>query len=269
MLLDSLDAAREYAHVYIAPHLDDAVLSCGGQIAHYTARGTRVLVVTVCAASPRAGEALTPYAEHLHRTYGLGADPMAGRRAEDARALALLGCDGVHLDQLDAPYRLPPYGARGAVFDRPVPDDPLGSATHALLGQLLAQQPGAQFYVPLGVGGHVDHQIVCAEGVAHHADGANIVWYEDAPYAIQPALVEERLAALGGQFERLVVPIGPMLARKLVAIAAYGSQVPKLFRDQSMEQAMTAYAAAVAGGGDQYGELLWRRDCCDSDVPPP
>ncbi len=60
MLLESLDAAREYAHIYIAPHLDDAVLSCGGQIAQHTATGARVLVVTICAGSPKAGAALTP-----------------------------------------------------------------------------------------------------------------------------------------------------------------------------------------------------------------
>lgn len=257
MLLDSVESARDYAHVYVAPHPDDAVLSCGGQIAQHVVDGARVLVVTVCAASPRADEPLTPYAEHLHRTYGLGVDPMAGRRDEDARAFALLGCDGLQLDQLDAPYRLAAYGERGAVFGRPVPGDPLGPAVGSILDHLLAWQPAAHFYLPLGVGSHVDHQIVCAEGLARGTGGANILWYEDAPYAIRPELVAERLAVLGNRFEPLVVPIGPVLGRKLTAITAYGSQVRKLFREQSMEQAMTAYAAAV--GGDQYGERLWRQ----------
>src|SRR3712207_7315925 len=57
-------------------------------IARHTADGARVLAVTICAASPTAAEPLTPYAEHLHRTYGLGADPAAGRREEDRQALA-------------------------------------------------------------------------------------------------------------------------------------------------------------------------------------
>ena len=38
-----------YHAIYLAPHLDDAVLSCGGQIFERTARGENVLVVTVMA----------------------------------------------------------------------------------------------------------------------------------------------------------------------------------------------------------------------------
>lgn len=257
MLLDALDAARDYAHIYIAPHLDDAVLSCGGQIAQHIAAGSRVLVVTLCAASPTAGTRLTPYAEHLERTYALGADPTAGRRDEDMRALAILGCDGLHLDQFDAPYRLDAYGTRGAVFAPPVVDDPLEPATIQILNQLLAQQSQARLYLPLGVGSHVDHLVVYAAGLAVHKQGGNIVWYEDAPYAVDPELVTQRLAMLPDAFEPVVVQIGPVLGRKLEAIAAYRSQIGKLFKDPNhpMEQVMTEYAAAVAGG--QFGERLW------------
>jgi LmbE family N-acetylglucosaminyl deacetylase len=264
MLLDSLDAARDYAHIYVAPHLDDAVLSCGGQIANQVAAGARVLSVTICAASPLASAPLTPYAEHLHRTYGLGDDPAARRREEDAEALAILGCDGLHLDQLDAPYRLEAYGARSGVFGRPVPNDPLGPATLRILDQLRAQQPAARLYLPLGVGSHVDHQVVCAAGLTLHEQAADVVWYEDAPYAVDYGLVEQRLDALGGGFEPEVVEIGPVLARKLEAITAYRSQLPKLFRERPMEQVMTEYAATVAGKQGEYGERRWLRQKRDA-----
>ncbi len=261
MLLESLDAARDYAHVYIAPHLDDAVLSCGGQIAQHAAAGARVLVVTICAGSPKSGAALPPYAEHLERTYGLGADPTAGRREEDAHALALLGCDGLHLDQLDAPYRLTAYGARAAVFAPPVVDDPLGPTTLQLLDQLRAQQEGAQLYLPLGVGSHVDHLVICAAGLIAHEQGSNIVWYEDAPYAVEPDLVTQRLDMLDETFESEVARIDSMLQRKLEAISMYRSQVGKLFKERPMEQVMTEYASAVVGGYPpgvgQFGERLW------------
>jgi LmbE family N-acetylglucosaminyl deacetylase len=259
MLLDALAAATDYAHVYVAPHLDDAVLSCGGQIAQYTADGARVLAVTLCAASPLAAAPLTPYAEHLHRTYGLGSDPTAGRRQEDDEALALLGCDGLHLDQLDAPYRLAAYGERSAVFSQPVPDDPLGPATLQILQQLRAQQPQARFYLPLGIGSHVDHLVVCAAGLAFHEQGADVRWYEDAPYAVDPGLIARRLEMLDEAFEPVVVPIDGMLDRKLQAIACYRSQVGKLFRDRPMEQVMTEYAATVAGQPDRFGERHWVR----------
>lgn len=261
MLLDTLDAARDYAHIYIAPHLDDAVLSCGGQIAQHITSGTRVLVVTLCAASPTAGTRLTPYAEHLERTYGLGADPTAGRRDEDARALAILGCDGLHLDQFDAPYRLDTYGTRGAVFAPPVPDDPLGPATIQILNRLQAQQSQARMYMPLGVGSHVDHLVVCAAGLTVYNQGGNVVWYEDAPYAVEPEHVSQRLAMLPDRFEPTVVEIASTIESKLQAIAAYRSQIGKLFKDPAhpMEQVMTEYAAAVAGDEAKFGERLWHR----------
>ncbi len=256
MLLTSLDEAQAYQHIYVAPHLDDAVLSCGGQIARYVAEGARVLAVTLCAATPREDQ-LTPYARHLHGTYGLGDDPMAGRRQEDIDAVALLGCDGLHLDQLDAPYRLEAYGQRGAVFGRPVADDPLGTATRRVLDQLHTQQPSATLYLPLGVGMHVDHQVVCAEALAAHARGLPVVWYEDAPYAVSPEAVQERLDDLARPFTPHTVAIDTTLDRKLAAIAAYGSQVGKLFKDRPMTEVMTDYAEAVSGASGQYAERLW------------
>jgi LmbE family N-acetylglucosaminyl deacetylase len=254
MLLRSLDDARDYEHVVVAPHLDDAALSCGGQIARWRSEGARVLAVTLCAATPRPDQ-LTPYALHLHSTYNLGDDPMQGRRQEDANALAILDCDGLHLDQLDAPYRLLAYGQRGAVFGRPVADDPLGPATHRVLDQLHRQQPSARLYLPLGVGMHVDHQVVCAEALA--ARGLPIVWYEDAPYAVQQTTVQERLLDLAQPFEPRLIDITPTLAAKLDAIAAYTSQIPKLFRDRPMVEVMTAYAAALAHTPGRFAERLW------------
>lgn len=259
ILLASLDAAQNYQHVYLAPHLDDATLSCGGQIIQQTSTGAKVLVVTVCAASPPADAELTPYAQHLHRTLGLGDDPTAQRREEDRQALARLGCDGLHLDQLDAPYRVAAYGLRHAVFAAPVPDDPLGLAATEILMQIQRQQPSARLYVPLGVGLHVDHQIICSAGFTLQERGATVVWYEDAPYATDPDAVALRLQMLPGQFAPQVVDIGAALDRKLSAIAAYRSQLGKLFREAPMEQVMSEYARVVAGMEGQFGERLWLR----------
>src|SRR3712207_2574975 len=102
MLLPSLRDAQQYAHVYIPPHLDDAVLSCGGRIALQCDGGARVLVVTICAGSAPHDAELSPFARHLHHAWALGDDPIAKRREEDVAALGVLGCDGLHLEQLDA-----------------------------------------------------------------------------------------------------------------------------------------------------------------------
>src|SRR4030042_1739567 len=73
------------SHVYLAPHLDDAVFSCGGLIARQTANDEAVTVVTVCAGDTPVGE-LTPFAVELHRQWGGAGSPIAARRAEDRMA---------------------------------------------------------------------------------------------------------------------------------------------------------------------------------------
>ena len=54
-------------HLYLSPHFDDAALSCGGQIATFTAAGQSVLVVTITGGDPPAdaradGEIAPPWA---------------------------------------------------------------------------------------------------------------------------------------------------------------------------------------------------------------
>jgi LmbE family N-acetylglucosaminyl deacetylase len=260
MLLPSLNAAHGYPQIYIAPHLDDVVLSCGGRIALQRDAAERVLVVTICAGSPAADADLSPFAHYLHGAWALGDDPVAQRRAEDAAALKVLRCDGLHLAHLDAPYRQPEYGERGAVFGTPAPGDPLLPTAQSILHQLHQQQPTARVYVPLGIGNHVDHQLVYAAGVALHDTGGDVVWYEDAPYAAkQPEAISARLESLPEHLDPDMVEIEPVLERKLRAIRCYASQLVELFGTTPMEQIMTEYAAAVAGHTGGYGERVWRR----------
>lgn len=259
MLLPSIHHAADYAHVYVAPHLDDAALSCGGRIARQCEAGERVLVVTLCAGSPPPGVVLSPFAQYLHGAWALGDDPMAQRRREDAAALTVLGCDGLQLNQLDAPYRVAQYGEGDNWRGTPVPNDLLLFAALESMQQLWQQQPHARLYVPLGVGNHVDHQLVCTAGLALHAAGAEVVWYEDAPYvAKDPQAITARLHALPEGFVPEVVEINAVVERKLAAICCYASQMKELFGDQAMKQVMTRYAAAVANN-DGFGERVWHR----------
>ncbi|MBA4379671.1 MAG: PIG-L family deacetylase, partial [Anaerolinea sp.] len=55
--------------IYISPHLDDAVLSCGGLIWEQSHAGTQVEIWTVCTGDPPEGP-LSPFAEVLHAEWG-------------------------------------------------------------------------------------------------------------------------------------------------------------------------------------------------------
>lgn len=259
MLIPSLEQAHGYAAIVVAPHLDDAALSCGGTIAGLRDAHVAVLAVVLCAGSPPADAELTPFARYLHDAWALGDDPIARRRAEDAAALEILGCDGLHLDLLDAPYRVSAYGEGDAWRGAVAADDPLIHDAERVLAQLYAQNPAARIWAPLGVGHHVDHQVVCAAGRRLFDRGADVRWYEDAPYAAKnPRALPDRLAELGWTVAPELTPIDAALERKLRAIDAYRSQIVELFGAADPHAIMTGYAAQVGAPIGWAAERSWR-----------
>ncbi|UCG23914.1 MAG: PIG-L family deacetylase, partial [Chloroflexota bacterium] len=81
-----------YNLIYLSPHLDDAVLSCAGQIYQAVEAGRSVLIVTVMAGDASTAE-LSPFAQSLHERWEVASDAVAVRREEDKAASELLGVD--------------------------------------------------------------------------------------------------------------------------------------------------------------------------------
>jgi LmbE family N-acetylglucosaminyl deacetylase len=249
-----------YDRIYLAPHLDDAALSCGGAIAQHTAAGGRALVVTLCTAAPPPAGPFSSFAEEVHAEWGLAPDQVVrARLAEDDLALARLGADTYRASCLDAIYRVPAaYNSRTTLFGTPVAGDPLFLAARQLVAELRRRAPTATIYAPLGVGNHVDHQIVLAAALAEA--GAGLALYEDYPYAHIAESVERRLAALDLALEPETIEIGATLGRKIESIAAYASQLGALFGGaDAMAAAVAEYAARRRPAEGGYGERIWRR----------
>ena len=72
--------------IYLSPHLDDAVLSCGGLIWEQVQLGERVEIWTIFAGDPPA-EMLTPFAEELHTRWGCGLNAVEIRRLPKRKLL--------------------------------------------------------------------------------------------------------------------------------------------------------------------------------------
>jgi LmbE family N-acetylglucosaminyl deacetylase len=246
-----------YHALYLSPHLDDAVLSCGGQIAQQTATGLPVLIVTLMAGDPPA-RPLSAFAQKLHDRWQLdAATAVAARRAEDTAACDLLQADTQHLDIPDCIYRADPatgtafYNGDGDIFG---PIHPADKQLAAELATRFAQLPTAEtIYIPLTVGHHVDHQLtrLAAELWPTRTP---IFYYEDYPYARREGAVT---AALGDPdpWQARVIPLtAEALTRKCAAIAAYQSQVSTFFRDTADLEAQVGDYAAQVGG-----ERLWQR----------
>ena len=250
-------------HVYLSPHLDDAVLSCGGCIHRQVQAGEPVLVVTIFAGRPDYHD-LSPFAQELHARWGNPPDPVDTRRAEDWAALRRLGATPLHLEYLDCIYRRHPqsrewlYTSDAALFG---PVHPAEQEWAHTLADILAHHPAipaeATLYAPLAVDRHVDHQLVHRAARELLAQGRTVLFYEDYPYAEEPTAVEEAIANAPWQPELVPLSEEDVQAR-IEATLCYASQMGVLFAGAEwVPEQMREYMAALARGKG-YAERFWR-----------
>ena len=213
----------DYRHIYFSPHLDDAVLSCAGRITGQTSAGLPVLVVTIFAGSggaTRPPRAFAPFQD------------IPARRREDLRALDVVAADHLWIDLPDAIQRHRRYatlvGITAPIRQR---EAPLRAEAANEMARIGRRWPAATLYFPLGIGNHVDHQIVSAAGIdlrrTDPRPGRDIVFYEDTPYVCIPHLLRQRFEQIG-----IASPPGAPPAVTVCAREAYTSLMssPQLAR---------------------------------------
>lgn len=264
-----------YDGLYLAPHLDDVVLSCGGTIHRRAREGRRALVITLFAGSPDE-DANTAFSLELKERWGALEDPVGVRRHEDLEAVTRLGAEAAHLPFLDCVYRRGPvsgadlYPTVEHIFGDVHPEEAaLHEVLLAALDPYLAASPRATVYAPLTVGHHVDHLVTLRAVRVLHAAGRRVRLYEDYPYAVQPDEVERALALL--RAEGLVLAkrcrcFGPEdLEAKADAIACYRSQISTFWQSLAeMRRDIEAYARTVGDG--ELGEAFWRIGLPDAEA---
>jgi len=256
------------SHVYLSPHLDDAVLSCGGAIHRHVAVGEPVLAITVFAAEAESGTLLSPFALEQHAHWGHVSRPMNLRRAEDVAALTRLGADALHLDYRDAVYRVGPEGQwlytdLATLFGEVHTGDPMAQGQARWLAERLAElvplDDSLTLYAPLGVGHHADHQIV--HWAARHLQGwgYRLAFYEDYPYAERDGALGRALAVAGAETWRAAILSLETadLAAKVSALGYYRSQMAVLFGGaEAMPSRVWAFAAARSPDAG-LAECVW------------
>lgn len=248
-----------YDAIYLSPHLDDVALSCGGQIYTATQAGEHVLIVTVTAGDPFAGDAaISAYAQSLHDRWELLVDAVAARRAEDLAAAAILGADTLHWTLSDCIYRSDPVsGDPYYVSDEDI-FGPVAAGEEPLVAELAAAvrdlPAAARIIAPLTVGNHVDHQLtrLAAEAVV---PPDKLLYYEDYPYAQTAGAVADLVAHPSDGWAATTVALDEAALRaKIAAITAYRSQLSTFFVDEAdLAHQVRAFAATCGG------ERLWRR----------
>ena len=244
---------ERYKAIYLSPHLDDAVLSCGGQIFQETAVNNPILIVTIMAGEPPRDVPLSDFAKSLHQRWELARDAVAARRAEDAVACQILGADYLHWSIPDCIYRTHPstgepcYPTWESIITTLHPADE-GILAH-LTQQLRQLPPAGQIYAPLTAGNHVDHRLVRL--AAEQVFGTKLIYYEDYPYAADPEKVTAALAPTPEDWQATTVRLTETaVATKIKAIWAYVSQRSSFFASRAdLAAKVKQYTSQIGGEG--------------------
>ncbi|GHO50036.1 PIG-L deacetylase family protein [Ktedonospora formicarum] len=268
MRLTSLnDIQKHHRHIFLAPHYDDVVYACGGTLSVQVSSGLRPLVVTVFGGAPTT-DTLSPFAQQVQQQTGFGGPNSAqaaieARRQEDTQALDLLQCDNLWLDYQDAIYRGTPayYNSNAELIGGDVnPAD--AEIERQLVNGLLElhnRLPDTVWYAPLGIGRHVDHQILTsvADTLAQH--GAKVYFYEDFPYVVrEQGSLEARLQELDLNLEPTLVEMSEMLELRIEASEIYKSQIQSNFGSTEQLQNMTRqYTHNIRPVETIYLERYW------------
>lgn len=245
-----------YSAIYLAPHLDDVALSCGGQIADATAVANHlpILIVTITAGDPPPQ--LSSFAAQMHQRWELVSETVAQRRAEDRAACAILGAEYAHWSVPDCIYRTDPSNGQNLYASESEIFGVWQRAEAGLLAQLAAQiaalPPHDRLVVPLAVGNHVDHQLtrLAAEG-----SGLPLAYYEDYPYVQKPGALTAVIPDNDPHWQAETIAVTAEGQQKRIeAIAAYASQIEVLFKGQErMSNRVREYMAQV------HGERVWHK----------
>lgn len=243
-----------YDSIYLSPHLDDAIMSCGGQIYQQIQTGKKVLVVTIMAGDPPNGE-LSNFAMSLQDRWKLAIDAVAARRKEDAEACNLLGADTLHWDIPDCIYRVNPaggealYASEEALFGR------IHAAEYDLVDELVRYMTNLpthrRILIPLAVGQHVDHQLA-RMAAERWQSKARLAYYEEYPYARDPASITAALTPKGTWHPEVIPLSGQALSAKIMAAGCYRSQISTFFNNLEDLAAQIAHYSQKVGG-----ERLW------------
>lgn len=211
--------------IYLAPHLDDAVLSAGGLIYDQTHSGIPVEIWTFMCGYPSDRE-YSPFAQLLHADWGFASaeETIRERRREDTNAASIVGAKAVHFDFLDCIYR---RGRDGGwlYHDISVPpfDDDAGLPAQIAEAVSARLKPDDVLVCQLAVGSHVDHVLV-----RHAAEllGRPLLYDIDIPYLF---LKPQELAPKSAGMKESVHSITETgLKSWQEAVLSYKSQLPGL-----------------------------------------
>jgi LmbE family N-acetylglucosaminyl deacetylase len=214
---------------FLSPHLDDAVLSCGNLMEILNDNHKQITVISIFTSSG-TGIEVTPQARYFLEKTGhsrLAAKLFSARKIEDKHALAMYGASFVHLDYIDAAFRLTPDNTAPLYRTEKQQFSGIISSSDYKLVDAIAQAVvsfagdnahNTMLLSPIGFGGHADHVISRMAGLK---TGLECVHWADYPY----------VSSIRSDLNAHMILSAELLKKKLKvqAISCYKTQLHLLF----------------------------------------
>jgi len=235
----------KYNHFFFSPHLDDAVLSCGGLIAKLSKKHS-TLVINVFSSIGQG------FVSEFGKTYinscgyKSAVALFKARKKEEKRVAKILGYAVLLLDFPDAVFRYQKnfflkkffYNKEKELFGKIDKRDYfVCNEIKERLSRIFESNCKKQtkVYFPLNIGNHVDHQIVRKIGLffieRNLINQKNIFFYEDFPYVLtikNKSKLEFKLKKNNLKLNKVFLT-KKFLDLKYKAILSYTSQINALF----------------------------------------
>jgi LmbE family N-acetylglucosaminyl deacetylase len=261
---------KERLHLYLSPHFDDAIFSCGGLIHAQRSAAERVGVLTLCAGLPEPGTESTLAKQYL-ADWSKSGDGMMERRAENANALSSWDVRNLECSTPDAIFRTGRgasyYQERADLFCEPCSEDAKSVLPlwQEYLRQSVEGEKQIHLYAPLGIGGHVDHELTRRLGQRMLQSGWNVSFYEDYPYVeLEPNGIQKAQIRFGAsQWTSRSMAID--VQAKIDAIRKYRTQIGRVFgSDEDLVRRVRSFSAEVAA---DLRPREWQRDVLPRSWP--
>jgi hypothetical protein len=217
--------------IFISPHLDDAILSCGQLIIDLCKLKKKITIITVF--TKASANTSTPQAMEFLKLCGHNSaiELFNERAGEDMKISRYLKIKSIHLNQVDAAWRedqnkKPIYKNRliqmsGNVSPK---DKKLVARVESKLKTIISKHKKALILGPCGIGGHIDHVIVSK--ILAKLPYPKLFW-EDFPYNTK-GIKRLLFFIFNTKFHRLF-SVNNKSSEKERLIKDYKSQIPCLF----------------------------------------
>jgi LmbE family N-acetylglucosaminyl deacetylase len=241
-------------YIFVSPHLDDAILSCGGIIHSLISSGHIVEIWTIFAGLPE-NILFTDFAKRLHLRWNLeDQNAIKYRREEDKKACKILGAKYKYFNFLDCIYRHKNDGQPLVSKEDNLFQDIDGNQlllVKEIANSIYKKLPENTILIsPLAIGKHVDHQIVKMALISKSKQ--NLWFYVDYPYVVKESSSFSPTFKGDLQEENFLL-MDINLKKWKLAVSAYQSQISTFWNGNiEMFQKIDDY---VSSGG---GNKLWK-----------